>query len=146
MCPGPLHQGCTSLEVPTLATNCQIQRKKARCQQSWRRRTALWRRVLNSSIRQGRTIHLANKNIVVTLFPPVRYACSIPDTDNEEVIITGGKDTTTTVSVYNEAGWQRDLAQLTQGRYDHACSSFTHTGEKVILGFHILLKSKNDTF
>ena len=66
----------------------------------------------------------------------------------EEVIITGGGDhlAMTTVSVYNEAGWQRDLAQLTQGRYDHACSSFTHTGEKVILGFHILLKSKNDTF
>ena len=48
----------------------------------------------------------------------------------EEVIITGGLYTRT-VSVYSEAGWQRDLADMTQGRKYHACSSFTHAGEKV---------------
>ena len=61
-----------------------------------------------------------------------RGACSIPDPDREEVIITGGAYTRTTVSVYSEAGWQRDLAQLTQGRRHHACSSFTHDGENVM--------------
>ena len=60
-----------------------------------------------------------------------RQACSIPDPDNEEVIITGGEYTMTKVSVYSEAGWQRDLANMTLGRFDHSCSSFTHEGEKV---------------
>ncbi len=53
------------------------------------------------------------------------------DNDMKEVIITGGAYTMTSVSVYSEAGWQRDLANMTQGRYIHACSSFTHAGEKV---------------
>ena len=61
-----------------------------------------------------------------------RSACSIPDPDQEEVIITGGVYTMTTVSVYSEDGWQRDLAEMTQGKYYHACSSFTHAGEKVV--------------
>ena len=60
-------------------------------------------------------------------------ACSIPDPDKEEVIIMGGAWKMTTVSVYSEDGWQMDLAKLTQARYFHACSSFTHSGEKVIV-------------
>merc|ERR1719360_181543 len=60
-------------------------------------------------------------------------SCSIPDPDKEEVIITGGIYTMTTVSVYSEDGWQRDLKQLTQGRTVHACSSFTHKGEKHLI-------------
>ena len=68
---------------------------------------------------------------------PDRFACSIPDPDKEEVIITGGEFTMNIVSVYSEAGWQRDLAQLTEGRHVHACSSFTHAGEKVQISFLI---------
>ena len=65
-------------------------------------------------------------------------ACAIPDPDNEEVIITGGSYTMTTVSVYSEAGHQRDLADLRQGRSMHACSSFTIGGDiKVELHFKI---------
>ena len=45
---------------------------------------------------------------------------AIPDNDNEELIITGGLDTLKTVSVYNEAGYQRDLTELNQGRRQHA--------------------------
>ena len=60
-----------------------------------------------------------------------RWACAIPDPDNEEVIITGGLDTLTTVSVYNETGWQRDLAPLNQGRNRHACGSYVNGGTKV---------------
>ena len=64
-----------------------------------------------------------NHFIVLTLtLTSYRSACSI--SKNEEVIITGGKDSMTTVSVYTEAGHQRDLADLGQGRYNHACSSF----------------------
>ena len=53
-----------------------------------------------------------------------RRACAIPDPDNEEVIITGGWDTWSTVSVYNTEGHQRDLADLREGRSFHACSMF----------------------
>ena len=60
-----------------------------------------------------------------------RYACAIPDEDNEELIITGGYDTMTTVSVYNEAGWQRDLAPLNPGRQRHACGSYVNGGKRV---------------
>ena len=38
----------------------------------------------------------------------------------------------TQVSVYSESGWQRNLTKLTQGRYGHACSSYTQAGEKVM--------------
>ena len=58
-------------------------------------------------------------------------ACAIPDPDNREVIITGGKHAETSVFVYNEDGWQRDLPPLVQLRDSHACSSFVHQGEKV---------------
>ena len=58
----------------------------------------------------------------------------------EEIIITGGEYGPTRVSVYSEAGWQRDLANLTLGRHWHSCSSFTHAGEKVVI---LINKSKN---
>ena len=60
-----------------------------------------------------------------------RAACAISDRDKEEVIITGGRETMTTVSVYNEAGWQRDLASLIQGRQAHGCGSYVNKGKKV---------------
>ena len=80
-----------------------------------------------------------------------RFACAVPNPDNEkEVIIIGGTinhcnmncvvNNQTTVSVYNEEKWQRDLAPLQQGRDHHACSSFTHAGEKVI--FLCVLKNR----
>ena len=64
-----------------------------------------------------------------------RGACSIPDPDNREVVITGGSGNTRTytkVSVYNEKGWSRNLNDLKDGRNNHACTSFTHEGKKVI--------------
>merc|ERR1712066_331703 len=60
-------------------------------------------------------------------------ACAIPDPDNEEVIITGGYYTKTTVSVYNKAGHQRDLANLNAGRRSHACTSFIYQDTKVLM-------------
>ena len=52
-----------------------------------------------------------------------REACAIPDPDNDEVVITGGHLTLTTVSVYNKAGHQRDLEDLRTGRLYHTCTS-----------------------
>ena len=64
-----------------------------------------------------------------------RYACAISDAYFEEVIITGGhltgNNAMKTVSVYSEAGWQRDLTPLNQGRFNHACSSYVNGGKKV---------------
>ena len=61
-----------------------------------------------------------------------RWACAIPDQENEELIITGGVYTSTLVSVYSEDGWQRNLAPLVEGRDSHACSSFIFNEVKVI--------------
>ena len=48
------------------------------------------------------------------------------------MLITGGADTPTTVSQYNEAGWVRDLPQLQEGRRRHGCSSYNNAeGSKV---------------
>ena len=58
-------------------------------------------------------------------------SCGIPDPDNEEIIITGGPSMKT-VSVYSEAGWQRDLTPgIDQDRFHHACSSYVNGGKKV---------------
>ena len=83
------------------------------------------------------------------LFICDRHACAIPDPDNEEVIITGGVYTLKTVSVYSEAGWQRDLASLNQGRYWHGCGSYTNGGKKVnqiVLDFTYLIDTFNCQF
>ena len=48
------------------------------------------------------------------------------------MLITGGVNTLTTVSQYNEAGWLRDLPDLQQRRYSHGCSSYNNDeGTKV---------------
>ena len=65
-----------------------------------------------------------------------RWACAIPDEDNEELIITGGSGPvrsvrSDTAAVYSEAGWQRDLAPLNQGRRFHACGSYVNGGKMV---------------
>ena len=71
-----------------------------------------------------------------------REACAIPDTENEEVIITGGMDNRRLVSVYSEAGWQRDLASLNQGRKLHACGNYINGGKKVIIITYTSLRMK----
>ena len=58
------------------------------------------------------------------------YACAI--NLGSSVILTGGLDTLTTVSQYNEAGWEKDLPTLQTGRYDHGCAYFNNdAGSKV---------------
>ena len=65
-----------------------------------------------------------------------REACAISDPDLQRVIITGGFYTSNllasnTVSVYGIKGWIEDLEPIGQGRYDHACTSFLSSEERV---------------
>ena len=48
------------------------------------------------------------------------------------VILTGGRNSLTTVSEYNEAGYVKNLPPLLQGRYAHGCSFYDNEeGTKV---------------
>ena len=60
-----------------------------------------------------------------------RYACSI--TLGDHVVITGGVETLTTVSRYNESGWVEDMPSLNLGRYSHGCTTFMSGGQQVRL-------------
>jgi len=59
------------------------------------------------------------------------YACAIPDEDT--VIITGGRYTRNTVSVYSVEGWQEDLPPLNTERSYHACSSYMSGERRVFM-------------
>ena len=59
-----------------------------------------------------------------------RYACSIEL--EERVILTGGVDYPSKVSVYTIEGWQQDLADLGQGRRLHGCGHYTNKDNLVV--------------
>ena len=59
-----------------------------------------------------------------------RHACSIEL--EERVIVTGGAYTPSKVSVYTIEGWQRDLADLGQGRQGHGCGHYTNKDNAVV--------------
>ena len=58
-------------------------------------------------------------------------ACAIDDPDTQTVVITGGRFTMTTVSVYGLQGWVEDFQPLNTGRYWHACTSYMSVGTRV---------------
>ena len=58
-------------------------------------------------------------------------ACAIPDPDTDTVVVTGGKFTRNTVSVYSVQGWQENLPSLNTGRSYHACTSYMSGGKRV---------------
>ena len=54
-----------------------------------------------------------------------RYACGFPDEDDNTYIITGGTETLTAVSRYNENGWIEDIPPgLKVQRYLHGCGTY----------------------
>ena len=57
-------------------------------------------------------------------------ACSIADPDIDTVIITGGQSRSK-ASVYDKSGWVKDLSDLRQGRYLHACTSYLSNAKRV---------------
>merc|ERR1712110_924705 len=60
-----------------------------------------------------------------------RQACSITLTDH--VVLTGGEDTLTRVSRYEESGWVRNMGSLNQGRAGHGCTAFFIRGQQVLM-------------
>ena len=46
----------------------------------------------------------------------------------DTLVITGGSETMTTVSRYNDQGWLEDLPDLNIGRQYHACTGYTSDG------------------
>ena len=60
-----------------------------------------------------------------------RLSCAIELED--KVIVTGGISAMTTVSVYNDDGWVKDLAPLKSGRYGHSCGHYTSDEDLVKL-------------
>ena len=60
------------------------------------------------------------------------YACSIADPDMDTFILTGGiHGRNSKTSVFGKAGWIKDLADLNQGRYMHACASYVSNEKRV---------------
>ena len=46
--------------------------------------------------------------------------------------MTGGMETQSRVTAYNEDGFLADLPSLDQGRYNHACGHFVNTDNKMV--------------
>ena len=60
----------------------------------------------------------------------IRFACSIEMA--EVVILTGGADTMSLVTVYNNAGFVEELPSLNTGRWSHGCGHFVNTDNQVV--------------
>ena len=54
----------------------------------------------------------------------------------DTVVLTGGLDTKTQVSVYNSEGWVEDWPELQTGRYSHACGHFVNMDNQVVRQKH----------
>ena len=59
------------------------------------------------------------------------WACAIADPDTDTVVVTGGLNTHTTVTVYSVQGWKENLPSLNTGRDLHACTSYMTGGKRV---------------
>ena len=70
----------------------------------------------------GSTIFVLKKKTYL-IFPISRWACTIPDTETNTVIVTGGGDNTR-VSRYGKDGFLEDLPSLTEGRRNHGCGGY----------------------
>ena len=60
----------------------------------------------------------------------IRSACSIEL--EELVILTGGEDTLTKVTVYNKDGFLADWPGLQTGRHSHGCGHFVNSDNEVV--------------
>ena len=49
------------------------------------------------------------------------------------MIVTGGRDTEYTVSVYGIDGWMEDLPDLRSGRFYHGCGHYINDENKMVL-------------
>ena len=70
------------------------------------------------------------KHLKVLYVDCFRYACSIEL--KEMVILTGGANTMSRVTVYNNEGFVEDWPELNMGRYEHGCGHYVNTDSKVV--------------
>ena len=68
-------------------------------------------------------------------------ACSLSDPDMNYVIITGGENRESKASVFGEAGYIKDLSDLNQKRWYHACTSYLTNENRVRVKIKIVLCS-----
>ena len=78
-------------------------------------------------------VYNCNKHRLATKHHP-RAACGIELA--EVLVVTGGMETQSRVSAYNEDGFLADLPSLGQGRYNHACGHFVNTDNKMVGNLH----------
>merc|ERR1712025_411014 len=67
---------------------------------------------------------------------PTQSACAIPDDENDQVYITGGKslDTQTIVSIYGPYSYKGDLdAEMNIGRSEHGCAGYYENNKLVLV-------------
>ena len=68
--------------------------------------------------------------MIVTSAP--RWACTIELA--EVVIVTGGSESPSLVTVYSAQGWVEDWPSLNTGREDHACGHYVNTDNREVGG------------
>ena len=74
-------------------------------------------------------VYNCSKHRLATKHHP-RAACGIEL--SEVLVVTGGMETQSRVTAYNEDGFLADLPSLGQGRYNHACGHFVNTDNKMV--------------
>jgi len=70
------------------------------------------------------TAELVRGGIMNFSLPDTRFSCAITDTATDSVILTGGLQTSTKVSRYNQNGLVEELPILNHGRHGHSCGSY----------------------
>ena len=54
----------------------------------------------------------------------ISFACGFADEDDNTYVITGGLETSNTVSRYNKDGWVEDLLDFNTARDSHGCGTY----------------------
>ena len=62
----------------------------------------------------------------------LRLACAISGSE-DYTVLTEGNGGGKTVSVYGVKGWEGDLPNLLEERYDHGCASYMKGGKQVLI-------------
>ena len=94
---------------------------------------------VSTIVKPGVELGLEGFNLKYRLFS----ACSIPDPDTDTVVITGGRYSEKTTSVYNEYGFIEYLGDLNFKRYEHGCTSYVSENTRVTFFWSFLLIKKN---
>ena len=64
------------------------------------------------------------------------HACTIQLDD--KVVVTGGYDIETKVSVYSISGWVEDLPDLNTGREQHGCGHYADENNNIVRSYYCI--------